>query len=158
MIVNDTPEPVYVKPGIKLIPEHWYPGLNRIVAYAHNKPEASDGRRYVGKQDILREGGIKPGEYRAFTDWAKCSGSLSSHGKWWEVHGDAVEFHTPRYRVEFDRIMTPKVHLDQGDTIQELRTHDMDVREVFNDVALKEVTADLDRQFIAAAIGGNDEA
>lgn len=51
----------------------------------------------------------------------------------------------PRYRVMFDRIVTPKFMKDVG----ELRTYDMDVRQILSDNAVKDMLAEEDGKFIA---------
>jgi hypothetical protein len=52
----------------------------------------------------------------------------------------------PRYRVMFDRIMTPRFTKD----IDELRTYDMDIRQIMSDNSVKDMTAEEDAKFIAA--------
>jgi len=52
----------------------------------------------------------------------------------------------PRYRVMFDRIMTPRFTKD----IDELRTYDMDIRQILSDNSVKDMSAEEDTKFIAA--------
>jgi len=49
-----------------------------------------------------------------------------------------------RYRVMFQRIMTPKFYKD----VSELRTYRMDIRQVLSDNALKDMQAEEDGKFI----------
>ncbi len=61
----------------------------------------------------------------------------------------------PRYRVQFDRILTPRFTKD----VDELRTYVMDIRQVLSDNALKDMLAEEDSKFLAAvntAIGSKD--
>lgn len=51
----------------------------------------------------------------------------------------------PRYRVMFDRIVTPKFMKDVG----ELRTYDMDIRQILSDNAVKDMLAEEDGKAIA---------
>jgi len=51
----------------------------------------------------------------------------------------------PRFRVMFDRIVTPKFMKDVG----ELRTYDMDVRQILSDNAVKDMLAEEDGKAIA---------
>jgi len=51
----------------------------------------------------------------------------------------------PRFRVKFDRIVTPKFMKDVG----ELRTYDMDVRQILSDNAVKDMLAEEDGKAIA---------
>jgi hypothetical protein len=51
----------------------------------------------------------------------------------------------PRFRVMFDRIVTPKFMKDVG----ELRTYDMDIRQILSDNAVKDMLAEEDGKFIA---------
>ena len=46
----------------------------------------------------------------------------------------------PRYRVMFDRILTPKFTKD----VDELRTYDMDIRQILSDNAIKDMLAEED--------------
>lgn len=60
----------------------------------------------------------------------------------------------PRYRVAFDRIMTPKFTKD----VEELRTYHMDIRQVISDNAIKDMLAEEDGKFLAAVntiLGGS---
>lgn len=50
----------------------------------------------------------------------------------------------PRYRVMFDRIMTPRFTKD----VDELRTYDMDIRQVLSDNAIKDMLAEEDGKAI----------
>jgi hypothetical protein len=50
----------------------------------------------------------------------------------------------PRFRVMFDRIMTPKFTKD----IDELRTYDMDIRQILSDNSIKDMLAEEDGKFI----------
>lgn len=50
----------------------------------------------------------------------------------------------PRFRVMFDRIMTPRFTKD----IDELRTYDMDIRQILSDNAIKDMLAEEDGKFI----------
>lgn len=52
----------------------------------------------------------------------------------------------PRYRVTFDRIVTPRFVKD----VDELRTWVMDIRQVLSDNAIKDMLAEEDAKFIAA--------
>jgi len=52
----------------------------------------------------------------------------------------------PRYRVMFDRIVTPRFVKD----VDELRTWVMDIRQVLSDNAIKDMLAEEDSKFIAA--------
>lgn len=52
----------------------------------------------------------------------------------------------PRYRVLFDRIVTPRFTKD----IDELRTWVMDIRQVLSDNAIKDMLAEEDSKFLAA--------
>jgi len=52
----------------------------------------------------------------------------------------------PRYRVMFDRIVTPKFQKD----IDELRTWQMDIRQVLSDNAVKDMLAEEDSKFLTA--------
>lgn len=52
----------------------------------------------------------------------------------------------PRYRVLFDRILTTRFTKD----VEELRTYDMDVRQVMSDNAIKDMLAEEDGKFMAA--------
>jgi hypothetical protein len=52
----------------------------------------------------------------------------------------------PRYRVTFDRIVTPRFVKD----VDELRTYVMDIRQVLSDNAIKDMLAEEDAKFIAA--------
>ena len=52
----------------------------------------------------------------------------------------------PRYRVMFDRIVTPRFTKD----VDELRTYDMDIRQVLSDNAIKDMLAEEDGKAIAA--------
>jgi hypothetical protein len=58
-----------------------------------------------------------------------------------------------RYRVSFDRILTPRFTKD----VDELRTYYIDIRQVLSDNSIKDMLAEEDRKFIAAvnaAMGG----
>ena len=61
----------------------------------------------------------------------------------------------PRYRVTFDRIVTPRFVKD----IDELRTWQMDIRQVLSDNAIKDMLAEEDSKFLTAVntalIGAN---
>lgn len=52
----------------------------------------------------------------------------------------------PRYRVQFDRIVTPRFVKD----IDELRTWQMDIRQVLSDNAIKDMLAEEDSKFLTA--------
>ena len=52
----------------------------------------------------------------------------------------------PRYRVMFDRIVTPRFVKD----VDELRTYVMDIRQVLSDNAIKDMLAEEDSKFLAA--------
>jgi hypothetical protein len=52
----------------------------------------------------------------------------------------------PRFRVMFDRIVTPRFTKD----VEELRTWDMDIRQVLSDNAIKDMLAEEDTKAIAA--------
>jgi len=52
----------------------------------------------------------------------------------------------PRYRVMFDRIVTPRFTKD----VDELRTYDMDIRQVLSDNAIKDMLAEEDGKAILA--------
>jgi hypothetical protein len=62
----------------------------------------------------------------------------------------------PRYRVMFDRIMSQRFTAD----VANLLTYDMDIRQIFNDLMLKDILAEEDRKFMATveavASGGNN--
>ena len=51
----------------------------------------------------------------------------------------------PRYRVMFSRIMSPRFTKD----VDELRTYDMDIRQVLSDNAIKDMAAEKDGKFLA---------
>lgn len=53
----------------------------------------------------------------------------------------------PRYRVMFDRIVSQRFTAD----VANLMTYDMDIRQVFNDLMLKDILAEEDRKMIVAA-------
>jgi hypothetical protein len=53
----------------------------------------------------------------------------------------------PRYRIMFDRIMSYRFTAD----VANLMTYDLDIRQVFNDLMLKDILAEEDRKYIAAA-------
>lgn len=50
----------------------------------------------------------------------------------------------PRYRVMFDRILTPKFTKD----VDELRTYDMDIRQILSDNSIKDMLAEEDSKYI----------
>ena len=50
----------------------------------------------------------------------------------------------PRFRVQFDRILTPRFTKD----IDELRTYDMDIRQILSDNSIKDMLAEEDGKFI----------
>jgi hypothetical protein len=52
----------------------------------------------------------------------------------------------PRYRVQFDRIVTPRFTQD----VNELRTFSMDIRQTLADAAAQELMEEADRQTMAA--------
>ncbi len=52
----------------------------------------------------------------------------------------------PRYRVTFDRIVTPRFTKD----VDELRTYVMDIRQVLSDNAIKDMLAEEDGKFLTA--------
>lgn len=52
----------------------------------------------------------------------------------------------PRYRVAFDRIVTPRFTKD----VDELRTYVMDIRQVLSDNAIKDMLAEEDSKFMTA--------
>lgn len=52
----------------------------------------------------------------------------------------------PRYRVLFDRILTPRFTKD----VDELRTYVMDIRQVLSDNAIKDMLAEEDSKFLTA--------
>lgn len=61
----------------------------------------------------------------------------------------------PKYRVLFDRIVSPRFTKD----VDELRTYQMDVRQVMTDNAIKDMLAEEDTKFLAAvnvALGTKD--
>jgi hypothetical protein len=63
----------------------------------------------------------------------------------------------PRYRVSFDRIVTPRFTKD----VDELRTWVMDIRQILSDNAIKDMLAEEDSKFISAvnsALLGADTA
>jgi len=60
--------------------------------------------------------------------------------------GFNVYIRGPRYRVMFDRIVTPRFVKD----VDELRTWVMDIRQVLSDNAIKDMLAEEDSKFIAA--------
>ena len=51
----------------------------------------------------------------------------------------------PRYRVMFDRIMSHRFIAD----VANLLTYDMDIRQIFNDLMLKDILAEEDRKYMA---------
>ncbi len=51
----------------------------------------------------------------------------------------------PRYRVMFDRILTPKFTKD----VDELRTYDMDIRQILSDNSIKDMLAEEDTKYVA---------
>jgi hypothetical protein len=51
---------------------------------------------------------------------------------------------TKRYRIMFDRILTPRFTKD----VDELRTYDMDIRQVLSDNSIKDMLAEEDGKFI----------
>lgn len=53
----------------------------------------------------------------------------------------------PRYRIMFDRIMSARYTAD----VNNLRTYSVDLRQIFNDLMLKDILAEEDRKFIAVA-------
>jgi hypothetical protein len=53
----------------------------------------------------------------------------------------------PRYRVMFDRIMSYRFTAD----VANLLTYDLDIRQIFNDLMLKDILAEEDRKYIAVA-------
>jgi hypothetical protein len=53
---------------------------------------------------------------------------------------------SPRYRVLFDRILTPRFTKD----VDELRTYVMDIRQVMSDNAIKDMLAEEDSKFLSA--------
>ena len=55
----------------------------------------------------------------------------------------------PRYRVMFDRILTPKFTKD----VDELRTYDMDIRQILSDNSIKDMLAEEDGKFITTLTG-----
>jgi hypothetical protein len=59
---------------------------------------------------------------------------------------DNEYIHGPRYRVMFTRIVTPKFTKD----VDELRTYDMDIRQILSDNAIKDMLAEEDDSAIAA--------
>jgi hypothetical protein len=59
----------------------------------------------------------------------------------------------PRYRVMFDRILSRRFIAD----VANLLTFDMDIRQIFNDLMLKDILAEEDRKYIAtvdSVVGG----
>ena len=56
----------------------------------------------------------------------------------------------PRYRVLFDRILTPRFTKD----VDELRTWIMDIRQVLSDNAIKDMLAEEDSKFLSAVNTG----
>jgi hypothetical protein len=58
----------------------------------------------------------------------------------------------PRYRVMFDRIMSNRFTAD----VANLLTYDMDIRQIFNDLMLKDILAEEDRKFmrVVEAVNG----
>ena len=52
----------------------------------------------------------------------------------------------PRYRVTFDRIVTPRFTKD----VDELRTYVMDIRQILSDNAIKDMLAEEDSKFLTA--------
>ena len=53
----------------------------------------------------------------------------------------------PRYRIMFDRIMSHRFIAD----VANLLTYDLDIRQIFNDLMLKDILAEEDRKYIAVA-------
>ena len=56
----------------------------------------------------------------------------------------------PRYRVTFDRIMSQRFTAD----VANLLTYDMDIRQIFNDLMLKDILGEEDRKFMASVQRG----
>lgn len=54
---------------------------------------------------------------------------------------------TPRYLITFQRILSKKYSAD----VMNLQTYDVDLKEMFNDLLLKDITDEEDRKFIAIA-------
>jgi hypothetical protein len=52
----------------------------------------------------------------------------------------------PRYPVFFDRVMTPRFTKD----VDELRTYEMDIRQILSDNSIKDMLAERDSKFISA--------
>jgi len=62
----------------------------------------------------------------------------------------------PRYRVMFDRIMSHRFIAD----VANLLTYDMDIRQIFNDLMLKDILAEEDRKYMVvvnAVVGPQNE-
>jgi hypothetical protein len=62
----------------------------------------------------------------------------------------------PRYRVMFDRIMSHRFTAD----VANLLTYDMDIRQIFNDLMLKDILAEEDRKYMVVVdtvVGPQDE-
>jgi hypothetical protein len=55
----------------------------------------------------------------------------------------------PRYRVMFDRILTPRFTKD----VDELRTYDMDIRQILSDNSIKDMLAEEDGKAVVAVSG-----
>lgn len=53
----------------------------------------------------------------------------------------------PRYRVMFDRILSHRFTAD----VANLLTYDLDIRQIFNDLMLKDILAEEDRKYIGVA-------
>lgn len=53
----------------------------------------------------------------------------------------------PRYRIMFERIMSHRFIAD----VANLLTYDLDIRQIFNDLMLKDILAEEDRKYIAVA-------
>ena len=53
----------------------------------------------------------------------------------------------PRYRIMFDRIMSYRFTAD----VANLLTYDLDIRQIFNDLMLKDILSEEDRKYIAVA-------
>jgi hypothetical protein len=64
-----------------------------------------------------------------------------------------IYIRTRRYRVTFARIMTPEFNKDVG----QLRSYDIDIRQVFSDNSIKDMSTEEDTRFLATvdqALGG----
>lgn len=63
--------------------------------------------------------------------------------RWYKLYA----INAPRYHVDFDRVRLPKFHdissvTEPTDRCAAIKTYDMDIRKVFNDMMLKDILAE----------------